>query len=86
MTYWIKDEEEASNEYVLHLTSPDLFYYTARVKEDGCVDFHRYFNKDTASEGCDSIHLCDIDDEIARLQALKAEALKYFGKGWDFKP
>jgi hypothetical protein len=60
-------------------------WYDAAIKVDGCIDYTRYFNTprgvDTENdEEGDSIHFCDIDAEIARLQALKRVAANYFAK------
>jgi hypothetical protein len=62
-------------------------WWSAIVKWDGCVDFYRYHNwpKGETPEGreevSDYIHICDVDDLIARLQALK-EAAKTNFDGW----
>ena len=74
------------NEFVIQLDDPEG-WYSARVKFDGCVDFMRYHNwpKDAAPAGreedVDYIHICDVDDMIARLQAIKEAAKKHF-KEW----
>jgi len=68
-------------------------WYVARVKYDGCVDFYRYHNQPCPPECTggeeqphptmiDYIHLCDIDQEIERLQALKKLAMEKFGEDW----
>ena len=68
-------------------------WYVARVKYDGCIDLYRYHDMPCPPE-CDGgedrphptmidyIHLCDIDHEIERLQALKKLAMEKFGKDW----
>jgi len=56
-------------DHFLSAKDPDG-WYSASVKWDGCIDFTRYFNEPNG-EMKDSIHICDIDDMIARLQALK---------------
>jgi len=67
-----KVKEEETHEAWLELYEPDG-EYKASVRFDGCVHFHI---------GEDYIHICDLDGIILRLQALKAEALKHFGKDW----
>jgi len=59
--------------------------YEAIVKWDGCVEFYRFFNGTTSCEedDYDHIHICDIDDCIARLQALKEIAKGHFGGDWN---
>ena len=67
----------------IQLDDPDG-WYSAKVKFDGCVDFYRYHNwpKGKAPAGreemADYIHICDIDDTIARLQAIKKAAIQHF--------
>ncbi len=53
--------------------------YRAHAKWDGCVQYSRFFN---GGEDEDSIHFCDLDDEILRLQRLREAAKKHFGEGW----
>lgn len=66
----------------------------AIFKWDGCIHYYRIFNTpieqngepirsfEKAEEEDDTsyIHICDIDEEIARLQALKAIGTKFFGE------
>lgn len=54
----------------------------AYVKWDGCIGYTRHFNQPNGDGDSDDIHICDLDDEIARLQALKELALKHFGANW----
>jgi hypothetical protein len=49
--------------------------YEAFVKWDGCIELTRLFN---GSDDDDTIHICDLDDFIARLQELKSLGAKYF--------
>lgn len=53
---------------------------TAAVKWDGCT---HYYRRDPAMDEPDEEpcyhHICDLDEEIARLQELKRLALLYFG-------
>ena len=61
-------------------------WYTASVKEDGCLEFRRFFNDSAESQSTrpeddrmyDQIHFCDLDDEIARLTALRDMARAAF--------
>ena len=66
-------------------------WYSAHIRWDGCIGLSRYFNHpwgvdpifpDRNEENFDSVHICDIDDMILRLQALKAIAVEHFGEGW----
>ncbi len=73
---------EKSKEYLLEIKDPDGWYY-AQVKWDGCVQYFRYYNTPMGvdienDKDCDYIHICSVDEEIARLQALKRMAYKYF--------
>ncbi len=81
MTRW-NILQDQSSEYMIEVEDPDG-WRSATVKWDGCIHYYRYYNTpkglDAANdEECDYIHLCDIDDEIARLQALKRLAYTYF--------
>lgn len=65
-------------------------YYRAEVKFDGCIEFYHSFNAPLSTDACESIlqrlidqiHICDIDDMIARLQGLKEAAIEFFGDDW----
>ena len=63
-------------------------------EDDGCIDYYRYFEKPMGedpqndAEESDMLHICDIDEEIARLQALKRVARTWFSErrvlsGWE---
>ena len=71
------------NDVVVKLEDPEG-WYSATVKSDGCIDFYRYHNwpKDKAPAGreedVDYIHICDVDDMIARLQAISLVAKGQF--------
>lgn len=60
----------------------------AQVKRDGCVNFSRYHNGASPDDivvdaaNVNYIHICDLDEMIASLQALKAKALEHFGETW----
>lgn len=80
---------EKTEDHWLEVVDPDG-WYSAVVKWDGCVHFRRYHNiplQDRPSgkehmELEDYLHMCDIDEEIERLQKLKEAALKHFGEDW----
>lgn len=67
--------------FVLTFASGDGFRM-ARVKSDGCIDYYRYHNEpydgSSPTQLEDYLHICNIDEEIARLQALKAAAEQAF--------
>lgn len=50
---------------------------SAKVKRDGCIDYYRYFELPMGVDArndeqeSDYLHICDLDEEIARLQALR---------------
>lgn len=55
----------------------------ALLKWDGCIDFRYGWNgikpgEDKTGENTDYIHICDIDEMIANLQALKEFGKKHF--------
>ena len=85
---WVEDAE---NNFVddihglMHLAVKDPDgWWSAVVKDDGCVDLRRYFNEpnDGDPDMTDYIHICDLDDFIERLQALKTFAEIRFEVWW----
>jgi hypothetical protein len=79
---WEIDEAKSADHW-LELNDPKG-WRSAIAKWDGCVHYYRYFNtprgmdtKNDEEEG-DYLHICNIDEEIARLQALKRIAANYF--------
>jgi hypothetical protein len=79
---WIVIEGRNSDTW-LDVRDPDG-WWSAYVKWDGCIGLSRYFNdpmddKKRNDDDIDSIHICDIDETIRRLQSLKAKALEHFG-------
>jgi hypothetical protein len=90
---WAVLPEKSSPGVWLEVADPDG-WYEAVVKWDGCIHFHHAGNvpfrddfghSTTARDkhACDDyIHLCDLDDMIARLQALREVAVGYFGETW----
>ena len=63
-------------------------WWRATVKWDGCIDLWRYFNvpMDVQNRREDDepsyLHICDLDDTIRRLLALRRLARRAFGKDW----
>lgn len=57
-------------------------WWSAFVKWDGCLEVTRYFNVPYGEGNEDNestIHICDLDEFIARLEALRALARQHFG-------
>lgn len=78
---WNVDE---AAEATLSLVDPEG-WYKAFIRWDGCVDLSRYFHtpftlQDSAESDVAEFHICDVDDLIERLQALKAKAVEHFGE------
>ena len=67
----------------LSLRAPEG-WYTADVRFDGCVHLRHCFNEPNSfeSSASDYIHICDLDEIIERLTALKKLALNHFGSNW----
>ena len=64
-------------------------YYRASVKWDGCIHYNKYHNGGEGDEDSgDYIHLCDLDEEIQRLQRLRKMAEAHFVNHWyeEWKP
>ncbi len=85
MSKW-KEAKEGGDHTRLELEDVDG-WYKATVKWDGCVDFSRIHNVPLPITGehpqiVDNIHYCDIDEEIERLQELRARAKDYFRNSW----
>lgn len=79
--------QEKTEDHWLEIKDPEGWYY-AVVKWDGCIHFNRYYNapkdeQEKDSEDNDYLHICSVDDMVKRLQALKEEAVKHFGDGWE---
>jgi len=82
---------EKTTETWLQVEDPEG-WYGAIVKWDGCIHFDAYANvpihertgdpKEEHRELVDYIHICDIDDMIARLQDLREVAVSHFGEKW----
>ena len=71
---WTKIPEKSS-EHWAEFRDPEG-RYGATVKWDGCIEVSR------AVEVRFALHICDLDDHIARLQALRAAVVQHFGEGW----
>ena len=79
---WNKDESR-SDDSSLYLSDPEG-WYKADVSLYGCVDLAKCSNE-PGFENEDMIsyfHICDIDDMIERLQAIKVKAIEHFGEEW----
>jgi hypothetical protein len=86
---WVIDE---GNEYRQLDPKSERFYpvrdpdgwWSAVIREDGCVDLHRFHNEpnDGDPDMTDYIHICDVNYLIERLQALVAVAQDHFGEDW----
>jgi len=70
--YWVcvKGEWINPEKTIMHIQSPDGVY-KARVGCNGCIDLHvRHSGEDE-----DYIHICSVDEMIARLQELRIGAI-----------
>lgn len=83
--HWKQNPDKETTKYVLHLADPEK-WWACTVKFDGCVDLTKYFNRpaseQTEEEDCDCMHICDIDEHIEMLKALKKKAIEHFGTQW----
>jgi hypothetical protein len=78
--YWQIQPEDSKSHYFLAKSLDVENTYQAYVKWDGCVQLTRYFNGNQNDE--DSIHICDLDDFISRLQEIRDLAVQKFGNNW----
>jgi hypothetical protein len=74
-------EYEGSKNVVLE--DEEYGYDEVTLKWDGCVDYRIGFNgvkasEDNTGENSQYIHICDIDEMIEKLQALKEYGKKHF--------
>lgn len=80
----IHPHAEFPNWLELRSTGHDEWKFNPRW--DGCVHIERFSNGDTpdkhSEENRDYLHVCDIDDFIARLVEAKEIARKKFGEQW----
>jgi len=73
---------DKTKEHWLEVKDPEG-WWSAVVKKDGCVHLNRYYGSPMSDQNeneTDYIHICDIDDAIERLKALKQMALAHFGE------
>jgi hypothetical protein len=76
-----KDERE-DGPYWVTFTDTGLkkrFEWEASVKWDGCIELVRRYNMGDDPEDAGQIHLCDLDQLIAKLQALREAARGVLG-------
>lgn len=66
--YW-QVVPEKSTQHWLEVRDPHGLY-NAYPKWDGCIGYTRYLNQPEGEE-FNSLYICDIDEEIEQLQALK---------------
>jgi hypothetical protein len=83
---WQESDEADKRETILSLTDGEG-WWSADVRFDGCVHLWRYANEPKGEpgrdDGCDDyMHICDIDDFIARLTELRDRARERFGPEW----
>jgi hypothetical protein len=83
--HWVVDEEE-TRPYWLDVHDPNG-WFKAIVTTDGCIHLNRYHNiplpeVEDERQLTDYLHICDLDDMIARLQSLKTVAQAHFGEEW----
>jgi hypothetical protein len=78
---WVLTED---HEAIPTFVDPDG-WWEAGVRFDGCVHLRHYSNRPRTDperrlEDEDYIHICDLDDAIARLVALREAAQSHFGQ------
>ena len=78
--------EELTEDHWLEVVDPEG-YYEAVVKWDGCVHLYMHdspIGEDDEGEdgGTEYLHICELDELIDRLQALKEIALQHFKGNW----
>lgn len=83
--FWELNEAKSSEYFAEFLDAqmgdPGSRWWSAGVKADGCVNLYRYHNEpmgQTKPDNIDYMHLCDLDETIARLTALRDAAKDYF--------
>lgn len=60
-------------------------WFQALAHDDGCVDLYRYFETPQGQnpqndEECCYLHVCDLDEMIERLEALRTRAIEHFNR------
>lgn len=82
---WVVVAEETSDTW-LSLHDPHGWHTAEMDYANGCVHYRKYANLPFTQSGhpqmVDYLHICDLDAEIARLQAIKQMAVAHFGEGW----
>jgi len=82
---WVIDTTK-TREDRLEIADPEG-WWSAIVKWDGCIDLRRYINRslhepDRKPDDVDDLHICELDELIRRLEALRERARQHFGEGW----
>lgn len=64
--------------------SGNEIWWRCSVKWDGCVNLTVYFCEPEGHEDTqeDSMHVCDLSEFIARLQAIEKKAKEHYGDNW----
>jgi hypothetical protein len=91
MIEWVQDPRSETHEACLCLVDKSG-WWDVFVKFDGCVHIRAYSNaarddqhklpSPLREDSTDYMHICDLDEFIAGLQALRAAAVQHFGEGW----
>lgn len=86
--FWKIDEKETTDSWltVIDNEDPELgVWYKAIVKWDGCIHLNRYFNnpyikneKSEENDAPDYIHICELNNYINRLIALRDIANEFY--------
>jgi len=78
MKYW-QIPPENPYQYRFSAKSLDIENaYKAEVKLNGCIDIVKLYGDNDD----DTIHICDLDDFIARLEEIRELAKQKFGNDW----
>lgn len=83
---WVHNQDD---EYAMLDKDAERFYpvktpdgeWSAVIREDGCIDLRRHYDAGDP-DGDDYIHICDLDELLPRMHALKTIAQSHFGKDW----
>lgn len=83
---WVRKEgDDVTHDHHFTTLTDGIGWWEARVVNGGCFDLTRYHNDPFGGgddDNVDRIHICDLDDLIERLQALKVAAKSHFGEAW----
>ena len=71
----------------LEITGDIEGHWEANVREDGCVNLRKFWRKGEpldhiSAAGKDYIHICKLEEAIARLEAIRATARLKWGETW----